>query len=160
MEAHTRLLQKQEVGTLLLDRNRCPYITGCVLPSMALTTSGRIPAQLDAKIQLSRGQLALELTLHLEGRDGEHLLHWVLPYAVQREFLLELGESSALYLLTGSEHPRRHPADKHVRTLYQRIHDGGLAVEVGEAVRGQIALLEKLYQALPGRSEMAWVSGC
>jgi hypothetical protein len=160
METHARLLQEQEVGTLLLDRNRAPYITGCVLPSSALIVNRRIPARLDAKIQLSKGLLALELTLHLEGADSSHLLQWALPYAVHREFLQELGESSALYLLTGSEHPRAHAADKHVRTLYQRVNEGGFAVEIGEDVRGQIALLERLYQAMPGRAEMACASGC
>lgn len=84
----------------------------------------------------------------------------MLTYAEHREFLLALSEASALYLLTGSEHPvAMREGGK--QTLFQRVYDGGMAVEVNETVRRQVLMLVKAAEAGPVAEERRHsVVGC
>jgi hypothetical protein len=141
MEAKARVLQTKDCGALLVDRMRAPYVTGCVLPLDAIRPPHIIPTRLESKIQVHKGTAAVELHAQLEDNGRTHHLQFVLPYAEHREFLLSLSEASALYLLTGTEHPKQS-------SLHQRVNQGGLAIEVTEAVRSQILLCGRLCDAM------------
>jgi len=145
METKARVLQEQDCGSLLIDRNRTPYIVGCVLPLSALRTGEPIVTKLESKIQLRQGLVAIELHVQL---DTDSHMHVVVSYATHRDFLLALSESYTLYLLTGAEHPVARRTEG-MKTLHQRVYEGGVAVEVTENVRAQIALLDRYYHAIP-----------
>ena len=148
MEAKARHLQKNDCGSLLIARSRCPYMTGCLLPTNVLRRDWLLRTHLEAKITLQKGQAALELYAHWEEEGTGHHLPFVVTYAEHRDFLLALSEASALYLLTGAEHPVAM-SEGGARTLFQRVYDGGLAVEVSEMVRRQVIMLLNAAESMP-----------
>jgi hypothetical protein len=154
MEAKARQLQQTDCGSLLIARSRCPYVAGCLLPTHVLRRNWLLRTHLEAKITLQKGQVALELYGYWEEEEEGtvHHLPFVVTYAEHRDFLLALSEASALYLLTGSEHPVAM-SEGGERTLFQRVYDGGMAVEVSEMVRGQVLMLLKAAEAMPMAEE-------
>ncbi|MCX7570539.1 hypothetical protein OS242_11250 [Tumebacillus sp. DT12] len=121
-----------ETGLLLFDRQYAPYVTGCVLPCPVLSTS------LEAKVLPTKQ--ALELHIILESTHGPCQITLLFAGEEDREFLRGLQEAAALYLLTGPEHPRKHGEDQSVKSLYQRMYEGGTAVEITEPVRELVAV--------------------
>ncbi|MGZ4112826.1 MAG: hypothetical protein ACXVP5_10355, partial [Tumebacillaceae bacterium] len=149
METKARVLQAQECGSLLLSRSRAPYMVGCLLPHTALRVTEIGSTLPEAKIVFHKGQIALELHVHISGGGQQHTLPYLLTYTTHREFLQHLSDASAFYLLTGSDHPSAYAdtENPHIQTLYQRVHSGGLAIEVTEALRSQIQLLQQFHNA-------------
>jgi superfamily II DNA or RNA helicase len=159
MESKARVLQAQECGSLLLSRSRTPYVVGCLLPHTVLRASEITSTKLEAKVAFHKGQAALDLHAHVESGGHQHTIHVLLAYAQHSEFLQHLTEASALYLLTGTDHPVAYADSEQPdrKTLYQRVHSGGLTIEVTEAVRSQILLLSDFHHAIPASFEQACV---
>ncbi|MFD2169576.1 hypothetical protein [Tumebacillus lipolyticus] len=159
MEAKARVLQGQDCGSLLIDRTRAPYLVGCVLSTDVMRTTRPIPSRIESKVQLYKGHLALELHVQFDASEQKHHLQFLLPYSQHRDFLLQLTEAPALYLLTGSDHPvpRKLPGRQ---TLHQRVHQAGLAIQLTEAVRTQILLLDRLHPVTPSVDHHAAAFGC
>ncbi|ASS74396.1 hypothetical protein CIG75_04955 [Tumebacillus algifaecis] len=124
-----------ETGALLVDRARVPYVVGCVLPSEVIHTERLIPTRLTSALQTHQGRAALELHAYFEVNGQKHHLQFVLPFSAHRDFLRGLCTADALYLLTGSERPD-------ATTIHKRMYQGGLAIEMNEAVRNQILLFD------------------
>ena len=123
-----------DTGLLLLDRHYAPYVTGCVLPYPVLS------AALEATAQ--PGKRALELRITMETATGKSQITLLFAKAEEkhRDFLHGVKEAAALYLLTGPEHPK---------SLYQRMHEGGAAVEVTEPVRRALEVYLSVVDPLP-----------
>ncbi|MBL0386107.1 hypothetical protein JJB07_05515 [Tumebacillus sp. ITR2] len=117
-------------GVLIHQRCKAPYLLGCLLPHTLIRPNRLLPTTLEAHATFANGEPALEL--HISVTDPEnrtHRMHIVLSYLTHQDFLLALMEASTLYLLTGTQHPV---------FLDQRVHDGGVAIEVNETARQQI----------------------
>ncbi|TCP53883.1 hypothetical protein EV586_105229 [Tumebacillus sp. BK434] len=115
-----------EAGTLIVDRTRVPYVVGCVLPSDVIRQQ-IVKSQLHVHSQNG----SLELNVQFDPDGQQHRLHVQLDAVSHRDFLQDLADASALYLLIGSDHPN-------LRTICNRINQGGVAVEINELLRNQV----------------------
>lgn len=131
-----------DCGTLVHQRCLAPFLVGCLLPHTVIRSNRLLHTSLEAHITFANGQGALEVIATVQENDQLlHQAHFTFYDSMHHDFLASLSEASALYLLTGSEHPGAH--------LEQRLHEGGLAIEVRDDVRSQIHLLFSLSQAVP-----------
>ncbi|KEO84533.1 hypothetical protein [Tumebacillus flagellatus] len=117
-------------GVTIHQRCRAPYLLGCLLPHTLIRPDRLLSSSLEARVTFANGFPALELHAGITDLKGHlHRFQFVVSYLTHQEFIMALMEASTLYLLTGTDHPV---------SLDQRVHDGGVAVEITEAFREQL----------------------
>lgn len=136
MSNPVRFVAAQERGSFLYDMNQVPYITGCKLPPISRNSLTETQFELTGELVRLQNRLGVQLHFFIQNTAILSSFTMFLSVEEHQEFLMELSDASAIYLLEGdsAEYSFRN-RNEFFHRLSECGHGFAISVQVRELLK-------------------------